>query len=289
MSQLWASLVRRYIAGPEHPTKYRFVRWLGRHGMSRDGIVAAVYPDARLWLNPVDLVDYLLLRDGRYEPLTLDFLRANLRPADTAILAGVNNGLHAIVAAKAVGVTGRVIGCEPQPAALLRARQNVELNGVPEGSLTLVAAALASDPGLAQMPWPLLENRGAASFFDTGTGFMAPLVTLAELSRALGLGTVRLLLLDVQGYEVQAISGLGATLRPEIAVVEDHETQLTRAGVPRSSLYGRLKELGYALHDLYGEPVSQPGEVPVERNLVGVQPGCVVSWVRRREKVAAAR
>jgi len=249
--------------------------------MPRKGIVGTVYPETRLWLNPVDWVEYLLLRNGRYEPLTIDFLTANLRPADTAILAGVNNGLHAIVAARAVGAAGRVIGCEPQPAALLRARQNIALNGLQEDSLSLVAIALGSETGLARMPWPPPDNPGAASFFDGGAGFMAPVVTLAEMARQLELGPVRLLLLDVQGYELQAIEGLGAALRPDIAIVEDDPDYSTKAGVPREVLYRRLEEMGFALHDVHGEPIRLPGKLPPERNLIGVQPGREVNWIPR--------
>ncbi len=280
MANLLGSIFKRYVAGPEHPAKYRFVRWLGRHAMPREGVVAAVYPESKLWLNPVDWVEYLLLRDGSYEPLTLDFLRTNLRPADTAILAGVNNGLHTIVAAKAVGAAGRVVGCEPQPAALLRARLNIELNGIPEGSLRLVAAALSTERGLSPMPWPPLDNRGAASFFDDGDGFTAPLVTLAEVARSLALGPVRLLLLDIQGFELPALAGLG-DLRPDIAVIEDRVEHVTKAGESRASLYRRLEELGYELHDLHGDPVAEPGEPLPEHNLIGVQAGRAVQWVRR--------
>jgi FkbM family methyltransferase len=281
MSRLFDRALQRYIAGPDHPAKYRLVRWLGGHVMPREGIVGAVYPETRLWLNPVDWVEYLLLRDGRYEPLTMDFLSGNLRPGDTAILAGVNIGLHVIVAARAVGGAGRVIGCEPQPAALLRARQNIVLNGLPEASLSLVAIALGNETGLARMPWPPRDNSGAASFFDSGAGFMAPVVTLAEMARQLALGPVRLLLLDVQGYELQAIAGLGATLRPDIAIVEDDPDYATKAGVPRAALYRRLEEMGYALHDIHGEPIRLPGKPPPERNLIGVQPGREVTWIQR--------
>jgi FkbM family methyltransferase len=288
MSRLLGSVIKHYVAGPEHPAKVRFVRWLGRHAMPKAGIVATVYPDVMLWLNPLDWVEYLLLRDGRHEPLILDFLRANLRPAETAILAGVNNGLHAIVAAKAVGAAGRIIGCEPQPAALLRARLNLDLNGVPEACVRLVAAAVGAERGLSQVPWPPPDNRGAASMFNAGAGFTAPLVPLAEVARGLGLGPVRLLLLDVVGYEVQALAGLAA-LRPDLAVVAVWTEHLTKAGEVPAALYGRLQEMGYELHDLYGEPVSQPGEPLAEHNLIGVQVGREVQWNRRGGATAAGR
>lgn len=153
-------LLKRYISAPDHPTKYRLVRWLGRHVASRGGIVASVHPGVMLRMNPLDWIEYLMLRDGSYEPLTLDLMQRNLGPADSAVLAGVNNGLHAIVAARAVGATGKVVGCEPQPGALLRARLNMELNGMSDGPLRLVACALGSGRGLAPMAWSTTDNPG---------------------------------------------------------------------------------------------------------------------------------
>jgi FkbM family methyltransferase len=277
-----ASLLRLYIKGPEHPAKYRIVRWLGRRLMPERGVVGDVYPGARLWLNPVDWIEYLLLSGVQYEPLTLDFLAANLRPGDTAIFAGVNNGLHAIVAAQAVGAAGRVIGCEPQPAALLRARANIALNDIAEGSLTLVAGALGGAAAFTPLPWAPADNRGAASFFAAGSGFVAPVFELAEMARALSVERIRLMLLEVQGYEDQALAGLGDLLRPEIAIVADDPEFSAKAGVARPTLYQRLLGMGYRLHDVHGAPVDPAGRGLPERNLFAVLPGVAARWIERR-------
>ena len=267
-------LLRRYIAAPEHPAKYRCVRWLGRHVMG-DGIVAVVHPGVKLRLNPVDWIEYLLLRDRIYEPLVLDFMRRNLGPSQSAIVAGVSNGLHAIVAALAVGPAGKVVGCEPQPAALLRARQNMALNGISGGPLRLVAAALGSGRGLAPMAWSAPDNPGRASLLTPGHGFTVPVLSLAELASSLDLDPVRLMLLDLQGYELQALAGLGK-LRPEIVIVEDDPVYAADSRAARAALHGRLRDLGYALRDLNGTPVEAPDAVLAERNLVAVLAGCDV-------------
>jgi FkbM family methyltransferase len=276
------TLLKLYVAGPAHPAKVRVVRWLGRHLWPRQGVVGDVYPAEKLWLHPADWIEYLLLRDGSYEPLTLDFLRANLRPGDKAIFAGVNNGLHAIVAAKAVGAAGRILACDPQPAALLRARANIEINDVPAGSLLLVAAALGSAPALVPMPWPPDDNPGAASFFSGGQGFIAPVFEVAHVAGALGLDRARLLLLDVQGYEDQALAGLGPSLRPEIAIVEDDADFSAKAGVTRAGLFERLLRMGYSLHDVYGNPADAAGPSLPERNLYAILPGTAVRWAAPR-------
>jgi FkbM family methyltransferase len=240
--------------------------------MPGDGIVAGVYPGVRLWMNPVDWIEYLMLRDGAYEPLTLDFIQRNLRPGESAIVAGVNNGLHAIVAARAVGPTGRVLGCEPQPGALLKARRNMALNGMSEGPLRLVATALGSDRGVAPMAWAAPDNPGQASLLTPGPGFVAPLLTLAEIAAALAPGPLRLLLLDVQGYEMQVLDGLG-TLRPEILIIEDDPAYSAEPAAARQALYVRLRGLGYSLRDMRGSPLEAPDAPLAERNLVGVLAG----------------
>jgi FkbM family methyltransferase len=278
MAPMIGRLLKLYVAGPSHPGKVRLVHWLGRHVLPARGVAGTVYPGRRLWLRPNDWVDFLMLRDGSYEPLTLDFLRANLYPGDRAILAGVNNGLHAIVAAGAVGAAGRILACDPQPAALLRAHANAELNGLPEGVLVLVAAALGSAPALAPMSWPPPDNPGAASLLTPGDGFIAPVYTLAHLAASLGVDRPRLLLLDIQGYEEQALAGLG-DLRPEIAVVEDDPEYGSQVGVSRATLCDHLVRLGYQVHDLHGRPVSGAAGADLpERNLVGVLPGAAVRW-----------
>ena len=271
---LFDRLLRRYIAGTEHPGKYRLVRWLGRHAMG-DGIVAVVYPGVKLRLNPVDWIEYLLLRDGIYEPLVLDFMRRNLEPGQSAIVAGVSNGLHAIVAALAVGPAGKVAGCEPQPAALLRARQNMSLNGIPDGPLRLVAAALGSGRGLAPMAWSAADNPGRASLLTPGPGFTVPLLTLAELASALALEPVRLMLLDLQGYELQTLDGIGK-LRPAIVIIEDDPAYAADAAAARAALHTRFRGLGYSLCDLHGRPVETSDAVLAERNLVAVLEGAEV-------------
>lgn len=275
-----SDLLVRYLRLPDHPAKYRLVRWLGRHVFPTEGVIAEVEPGVRLRLHPSDWIEYVLLRDGRYEPATLNFLARNLRPADSALLAGVNNGLHVIVAAMAVGRTGCVVGVEPQPAALLRARVNIELNGVGE-RVHLVGSAVGAASTLAHMAWSSPENPGATSLFDPGPGLLVPLVPLSHILRVLDLDHLRLILLDVQGYEFPALEGLASHSLPDLLVVEDSPEYLARAGIPRERLYARLIEMGYTLHDLYGHSMTSQGEPPLESNVVGLREGAEVNWCER--------
>jgi FkbM family methyltransferase len=271
-------LLRFYFRLREHPGKYRIVRWLGRNVVPSQGVSSRVYPGIDLLLHPRDWIEYNLLVKGRYEPLTLQFLLDNLALGQSAVLAGVNFGLHVAVAARAVGQKGRVIGVEPQPAALLRAHANLARNGL-WGPVRLVSAALGASVGFQNMPWSDPGNSGAASFYDTGTGLTVEMTTLDTVIRDLLDTPPRLLLLDVQGFELQALLGLSAASAPEIVVVELDPEFLTRAQVRPEQIHARLSEIGYRAFSLNGVPVAA-GDLDIpERNLIGVRGGSPVKWL----------
>jgi FkbM family methyltransferase len=279
-STLRTGLLRAYMRTSEHPTKYRMVRWLGRHVFPEQGILCRVYPDTALLLHPRDWIEYLLLRGERYEPETLDFLASNLRIGDVAVLAGVNFGLHVAVAARSVGNQGLVIGVEPQPAALLRAEQNLRLNGVHQ-RVKLVCAALGSSDGLVHMAWADPQNTGAASLTDEGLGLTVPLLRLSYILETLSPRKPRLLLLDVQGFESQVLAGLGGHCRPEILIVELDPEFLKRVNVTASQLLHSITDLGYALHTLDGVEATAGSKAFTERNVICVKPGSKIIWSQK--------
>lgn len=274
-------LLRAYCRTPEHPTKYRVVRWLGRNAFPAAGVVAPAYGGLRLRLHPRDWAEYMLLRGVPYEWNILALLEANLRPGDAAALAGVHVGLHVAVAARAVGPSGRVVGVEPQPATLCRARENLLLNGLGD-NVTLVAAALGAADALAPVAWADPLNPATASLLDPPDRecrLAVPVVTLAGVAAALGLGRLRLFLLDVEGYEGHVLAGLAGMEPPEVVVVEAFGPSRGRAGGTVAGLLRAVEGMGYRLHTPDGRPVdADSAEVP-GHNVVGVLPGAAVAWV----------
>lgn len=271
-------LITRYLRGPEHPGKLRVVRALSRLVIPDTGVVASAGHDLRLHLHPRDWIEYLLLRGTAYEPLTLDFLRANLQDGDAALLAGVNFGLHVAVAAQAVGPNGRVVGVEPQPAALLRARRNLQLNQL-ERQVHLVAAALGDSRQIAPMAWSNPANAGAASLLDDGDGFSVPVIRLEEVLPHLGHRPFRILLLDVQGYELNVLRGIDLRQGPEIAVVELDPEFLARSAATADEVVAPLLSVGYRLFDVSGQSVDLPiTQDLIERNVIAVKAQARVRW-----------
>jgi FkbM family methyltransferase len=273
------SAVRAYLGWPDHPAKLRLVRLLARTVVPASGYVTLVHPGLRMFLHPRDWLEYVTIQSKSYEPRTLDFIQANIQPGDAAVFAGVNFGLHVMVAASAAGVQGRVIGVEPQPGSLIRASENIRLNALPE-NITLAAVALGARRGFVQMPRPPEWNSGAASLLDTERpGFICvPLIPFDDLVAELGLGKVRIFLLDVEGYELRVLEGMKEVL-PEVLVVEATDHTLRRDGKTIADLISRMRSLGYSIFDLFGNPFGE-GSVVLENNVVGLR-GDIdsISWV----------
>lgn len=278
ISWLRDRLLTAYIRGPGHPGKYRVVRSLGKRVFPEQGIRARAHPDLELTLHPRDWIEYLLLTGEAYEPLTLEFLTKNLRPGDVAVMAGVNFGQHVAVAARAVGDSGVVVGVEPQPAALLRAAENLRLNGL-QKRVKLVGVALGSEAGFLPMRWSSPGNTGAASLLDPGDGLTVAIVPLSRILIEICPRTPRVLLLDVQGFEAHALAGMGADRRPEMVVVELDPEFLTRSNTTAEQLLAMIRDLGYELWTLAGVKVDSDAVPLPERNVVGVRSGCQVAWV----------
>jgi FkbM family methyltransferase len=273
---LRTTLLKAYTQTPEHPTKYRMIRWLGRNVFPANGI-KHTYHGIELYLHPQDWLEYWLLRGEEYEPRTLKFMENNLRAGDVAILAGVNFGLHVAVAARAVGDKGRVIGIEPQPAALLRATQNLRLNKLLH-RVSLVSVALGAREELAHMAWPTSGNSGAASLLDNGAGFSVSVMPLSHIIKTQECEKVRLVLLDIQGYEGQALAGLNEGRRPDIMIVEIDPELLRRANTSAASLLKQIVDLGYSLYSLDGTRQTPDCESFPESNVVCLRNGAEVSW-----------
>jgi FkbM family methyltransferase len=267
------TVYRAYVRAPKHPAKLRVERWLAQLLLPEQGGVFEVGDDVRLRLHPRDWIEYVLIRDAVYEPLTLEFLQQNLRSGGTAMLAGTNFGLHVVIASRAVGSDGFVVGVDPQLNALSRTRGSLALNGsVP--NVRLVAAALGATGELLVIDDPPEANAGTANLRQPGRGPMCA-VTMrpGDLWRGLGHAQASpdLMLLDVEGFESNVLAGFDPQFRPRTLIVEIWEPFLREVGSSGSQVCSQLRDLGYRLATIDGHPASETTELP-EHNIVATHP-----------------
>lgn len=278
--KVFYNLYRRYVQAPNHPAKLRLVRWLGTTCFPQEGFAYPVNGGVKLLLHPDDWIEFLLLKHGEYEPLTLRFIEKNLRSGETALFAGVNFGLHLMVASRCVSTAGCVLGVEPQPKALYRAYRNIMLNSL-SSNIRLVSSALGGQPTVVPMDNAPEHNSGSASLVQSNSRFpfyihVAP---LQELLDKLAVERLDFMLLDVEGYELEVLQGMVAGKLPPLLVIEVNPQVLKPLGIEQRAVYDRLQSFGYSCWSLDGR-AAKPDDVVAEQNVVAVLNGAPTpQWV----------
>ena len=199
-------------------------------------------------------LDRELYYQGVYEAGTLHVMRHLLRPGDVFIDVGANVGLMSVVAARMVGPTGRVYAFEPVRSTARLLERNVALNRA--SNVEIVPMALGARRERRVITEHLETHRGAASFATGGAGTASeevPVDTLDAFVRERGLaGRVRLVKIDVEGWEEQVLQGgmglLSGASAP--ALIVEHSVPVRELG-SGSNLDARLRSLvGYRMFGL---------------------------------------
>ncbi|MGY6704066.1 FkbM family methyltransferase [Roseinatronobacter sp.] len=157
-----------------------------------------------------------------------------LGDGDVAVDAGANLGVVSLHMLEAVGSNGRVISIEPSPVVLpfLRATLADDAN-LP---IELKQLALGAQEGTAVLHVPQ-GNAGkgtlaVSEFAEQTIEHSVPVARLDGLLAGLGVETVALLKIDVEGFEHEVLQGLldgtCATL-PEVIVLEEHAPSQSKA------------------------------------------------------------
>ena len=185
------------------------------------------------------------------------FLREHrLRPGSTVFDLGAHHGVVALMLAREVTASGRVVAVEANPHNAAAAETNARLNGAQN---LIVRCAAASDH-----PGTITFNEGLNGQVDDGTGEWGRVevaaVTVDQLAAEYGPPAV--LFIDVEGFECHALRGATETLarhRPD-CFVEVH----LGAGLEK---FGSVNELlGFFPQDaytLYRLPVESLEAFPV--------------------------
>lgn len=201
-------------------------------------------------------IDFAIFSLGRFERRTAAALAGLISPGDLVIDIGANIGAHTLALARAVGPKGRVVAFEPTDFAYTKLCANIALNPDIAPRIAAEQIMLLDDPDAVPPPelfasWPLAggTNRHAVHCGRAMTTRDAGATTLdAYLSRA-GLGPVRLIKLDVDGYECAVLRGALRTLetdRPQM-IVELAPYVLEERGASLEELLGILRGAGYGI------------------------------------------
>ena len=163
---------------------------------------------------------------GDLDPKLSWLCRKILRRGDTAIDIGANLGVVAVIMASVVGSSGTVHAFEPQPDLASLIVRSAELNAFDH--LHVHCVALGNQDDCLELCIPH-GNSGSASLIrrdNKGTTKAVPVKESGPYLEGLGVGAIRLIKIDVEGFEDSIFSGAASYLRknpPDAIIFESND------------------------------------------------------------------
>src|SRR5579862_9418441 len=179
---------------------------------------------------------------GSHETEVQKALATLLRPGMVYFDAGANVGFFAVLAARLLGPTGRVVCFEPLPDNARQIERNASLNGFSTIAVTLDALGGSNRAETFQTSdeptWGMLNSTGKAPDRSSGT-IEVNVRTLDSLCGPGKFPLPNVMKIDVEGAEVELLEGAAATIaasRP-ILIIELHSTNETVLAALRKQGY----------------------------------------------------
>ena len=223
-------------------------------------------------------VEHSLYYTGIYEMGTLNLLKEFLHDGDTFVDVGANIGLMSLFAAQRVRKKGKVIAFEPHEDTRGIAHHNLEINGL-ESLVELRSEGVGarSETKILHDNWSV--NRGAASLIH-GDKEGGKAIDIVALDQIIGEDDVKVIKIDVEGYELEALKGAQRILKrpiPPILIVEcTEETEYHE--YTRAQLYNFIKvtQPKYEFYKLKGSKLRKSklikvngiNDLPTHDNLI---------------------
>lgn len=183
---------------------------------------------------------------GSYEAGTLEIIRQSLASwgkGATFVDVGAHNGLMSIYAAH-VGAA-KVYSFEPNPSMFEMLNENIKLSS--HDNIKSVALALGNEQGTVSIETND-QNSGAAHISESESASVhdIPVDTLDHVAQTEDIDRINLMLMDVEGYEHNVLTGAQATIdqhKPDLIIEYDPSD-------PDTQVTDFLKQRGYLLYTL---------------------------------------
>lgn len=216
-------------------------------------------------------IDFAIFLTGKFERQTVDAIARCLSSGDTAIDIGANIGAHTLQMGSRVGRQGRVYAVEPTKYAYEKLRKNVAINPAIADSISvdqimMVDQARSRVEDMLYSSWPLdscrreHEKHGGSLKSTEG----ATALRLDDYVRSKSIDRVKLIKLDVDGYEIEVLRGGAALLQRDkpIIVMELAPYTFQERGQRFEDLIEILRHSGYRLrHESTGDEIATDARV----------------------------
>lgn len=199
-----------------------------------------------IWCDRWDVIGQTIIATGQWEGLLSRTILACLEPGDVAIDIGANMGYDTMLMSKAVGADGIVMAFEPDRINLDALLENIKL--LNHDNVIVQSMAVSDAPGLVRISLAGDFNRGTSNLRPDGTGPSQPVLAI-RLERLVGEVTdarIRLVKMDIEGFEYKAIVGMGALLeRIDYLTCEVSPQFLAQCGSSAQEIFDTMRAHGF--------------------------------------------
>ncbi len=203
-------------------------------------------------LNPRDPVVSGALTLGVYEKAETSYFRSVCKPGMIFLDIGANLGYYTALALPVVG-SGRIIALEPDPENFHFLQKTVAANK--PARVDCINKAAAGENGTLTL-YTSSSNRGDNRLYSNELcegEVQVDVCTIDSLLPSLGVDSVDLIKMDVQGFEGHVFRGMRKTLRDSrnlVLLSEFWPFGLESAGTPPLQVLEELEAAGLVLHEL---------------------------------------
>lgn len=198
------------------PRRYRVYRLLSRLAADRYEIYRV--EGGLIYLNLHESAAMVQRAMSAYEPAKHALIRRHLRPGMTFIDVGANKGDFTLLAARSAGNSGTVISIEPAPENHSILQRSIELNDYT--NIRVLQVALSERDGTANLQIGSTSGSHTLSPEFNGLRTVAvPTRTLDGVVAEQQLGSVDMIKIDVQGWELAVLRGAEQTLRANPGII----------------------------------------------------------------------
>jgi len=209
-----------------------------------------------IYLDGADIsVTPAILTKGDWEPWVTRHFLAALTPGGRVVDIGANCGYYAVLAARHVGPTGRVVAIEANPRLAQLTGRSLGLNGALTWTEVICAAAMDKE-GDVELGTPG-DFLGSSSIFISQEGRNHPVSTIkargATLDQLLG-GDLKVdvIKIDAEGAEPVIWRGAGGVLaaNPRLTMFMEFAPSMIAATLPPAEFLGQIRAAGFAIDEL---------------------------------------
>lgn len=272
-------LVRRFVSRTGLPGRYVLAETAAKVLAPRTKVVEGHLGRYRLTYNFNDLIQRQIYF-GLYDRPETELLNRILKPGDFFLDIGANVGYYSLVASQIVGPYGRVHAFEPICENVRVLEQTIVDNGISNIIVNPIAVGAQSGHLDLFVPPKDIGNSGWASVAPSERRSRAVTVEKVAIDDYLEdkpPQSIRLVKMDIEGGELDALLGMAKLLRrtdaPDL-ICEVNPFLLKKLGLHPGSLVRLLDTHGYSLYEIASagfKPINPGDEIVRQINLFGTK------------------